>query len=105
MPEYDSSVLNDEVIDLLTKLLCKDPSKRLGCNDVREIMDHQWFSNINWEDLKSKKIQAPYVPLLENETDTKHFNNVDVPPMGSLDFESQGSDAGVPPLEDFRLNH
>lgn len=34
--------------DLLTNLLCKDKTKRLGkVNDVEEVLAHPWFSDIN----------------------------------------------------------
>ena len=36
--------------DLLSKLLQKDPSERLGSSkeDARDIMSHPWFESINW---------------------------------------------------------
>lgn len=34
--------------DLIEKLLCKDPTKRLGFHGSKEIKSHPWFKNINW---------------------------------------------------------
>ena len=31
---------------------------------VKDIKDHKFFAKINWDDLLSKKIKAPYVPEL-----------------------------------------
>lgn len=43
--------LSPECTDLLSKLLVKDPEKRLGSGDgdCTEIMAHQFFKNMNWE--------------------------------------------------------
>ena len=64
MPEFDEkeSNVSPEAIDLITKLLKKDKSERLGNKDVQEIMGHEWFSSINWNNLKAKKLTAPYIP-------------------------------------------
>jgi hypothetical protein len=32
-----------------------------GVNDIK---NHKFFAKINWDDLLSKKIKAPYVPVL-----------------------------------------
>lgn len=43
---------------LLTGLLIKDPKQRLGGgpDDAQEIMNHVFFSSINWLDLEQKKV-------------------------------------------------
>lgn len=69
------SFLSDEAKDLLTKLLTKDPSKRLGSsnNDAQEVKDHPWFSNISWDDIYNKTQKPPYTPQLDGVDDVKHF--------------------------------
>lgn len=44
---------------LLTGLLAKNPSQRLGGGpeDAKEIMSHFFFSTINWQDLIQKKVR------------------------------------------------
>jgi len=39
-----------ELGDLIKKLLVKDPNLRLGASewDADEIMEHPWFSSIDW---------------------------------------------------------
>jgi len=37
------------------------------------VKQHNYFSNINFDDLLEKKITPPYIPTLENSEDTSHF--------------------------------
>lgn len=57
--------------DLLTKLLVRNPDKRLGAWGVEEILTHPFFKGINWEKLFNKEITPPYMPKLKSEVDTK----------------------------------
>ncbi|OAD52985.1 RAC serine/threonine-protein kinase [Eufriesea mexicana] len=54
-----------------------DPSKRLGGgpNDAKEIMDHAFFSSIDWSDLVQKKIPPPFKPQVTSDTDTRYFDS------------------------------
>ena len=43
--------------DLISKLLDKNPSKRLGAKEgILEIQAHPWFKNTNWDDVMYKKV-------------------------------------------------
>jgi serine/threonine protein kinase len=44
----DLSKFSPKLQDLLRKLLCKDPNKRLGHITARDVTDHPWFEKINW---------------------------------------------------------
>ena len=48
--------------DFINKLLQRRPIKRLGYSGIREIKNHPWMKDINWELLKNKKIRSPYIP-------------------------------------------
>ena len=48
--------------DFINKLLQRRPVKRLGYNGIKEIKNHPWLKDINWDLLKKKKIRAPYIP-------------------------------------------
>lgn len=61
--------------DFLTRLLEKDPSKRLGVNGVSEIMNHYFFETIDWLKLERKQIKPPYVPKIKRPDDTKYFSD------------------------------
>ena len=59
-------------------LLIKDPNKRLGGgpNDAKDIMDHAFFSSIDWSDLVQKKIPPPFKPQVKSDTDTRYFDRM-----------------------------
>jgi len=70
--------VSDEGKDLLSKLLVKDPSKRLGGGDrdAEEIKEHPWFKN-NYNDFSTimdKTEKPPYIPNLPNDDDVGHFD-------------------------------
>ena len=50
-----------EVIDLISRLLA-DPKVRLGVQGVEEIKKHNWFKDIDWNNIRS--MQPPFVPQL-----------------------------------------
>lgn len=72
----DSMCLSDTVQDFITRMLHRDPRKRLGGNskDASEIKNHPFFDEIDWDALKNKKIPPPYKPLLQSEDDTQNFS-------------------------------
>lgn len=66
-PEYHK-IEDEEARDLISKLLCKNPYKRLGANGPHEIMRHSWFKNLAWDKLHILK--APYIPGRESNADS-----------------------------------
>lgn len=46
-----------------------------GPNDAKEIMEHVFFSSINWSELVQKKIPPPFKPQVTSETDTRYFDS------------------------------
>ncbi|KAK6477661.1 ribosomal protein S6 kinase alpha-4 [Huso huso] len=61
--------------DLVRKLLVRDPRKRLGSGvrGAEDIKGHPFFKSLNWSDLISKKIPAPFKPQIRNELDVSNF--------------------------------
>lgn len=68
--------LSVEVRDFISKLLIKDPKKRLGGSkvDATDIKSHPFFRRIDWEKLVRKEIPAPFRPPKDYETDTSNFS-------------------------------
>ncbi|WEJ96255.1 Serine/threonine-protein kinase [Yamadazyma tenuis] len=60
------------VVDLVTKLLQKDPSKRLS--DPKEIKAHAFFKDIDWDKLNSKGYSPPFKPNVASLLDTSNFD-------------------------------
>ena len=48
--------------DFINRLLQRRPVKRLGYNGIKELKNHLWLKDINWELLRKKKVRAPYIP-------------------------------------------
>ena len=68
-------------------------------------MNHEWFSDVNWDAIRNKTHRTPYVPELDSETDTKYFSlefTQMVMGMGNLELESQDSD--ISNIEDSCIN-
>jgi hypothetical protein len=56
--------------DLISKMLCKNRNERLGKkHDVDEIMGHPWFADLDLELIYAKKLEAPFIPKIENIKD------------------------------------
>mmetsp|Transcript_16822 Transcript_16822/g.18743 ORF Transcript_16822/g.18743 Transcript_16822/m.18743 type:complete len:137 (+) Transcript_16822:361-771(+) len=67
---------SDEVADLLSGLLDRNPDKRLGNsnNDADDIKAHAFFEKIDWDVLEKKGVTPPYKPCLENSTDLRNID-------------------------------
>ncbi|KAK0396816.1 hypothetical protein QR680_001869 [Steinernema hermaphroditum] len=56
--------------DILTHLLQKDRTKRLGClHDFKEIQSHPFFKEIDWIKLERREIKPEFVPPVKDEFD------------------------------------
>ena len=56
--------------------LSKDPNERLGFSNEHwfsGIMNHAFFSSIDWEALERKQLISPYVPTMKDERDLVNF--------------------------------
>ncbi|KAE8985169.1 hypothetical protein PR003_g23533 [Phytophthora rubi] len=54
--------LTPEAMNLIEGLLMRDPAKRLGAIDVREITYHPFFADIDWNLLYNRQVQPLYHP-------------------------------------------
>ena len=62
-PLVFSDVIGSEARSILTGLLSRDPSKRLGVNGAEEIKRHPFFDkHVDFAKLLAKKIQPPFKP-------------------------------------------
>ncbi|KAL1516120.1 hypothetical protein ABEB36_000041 [Hypothenemus hampei] len=79
--------LGKDVADFISKLLVKDPRKRLGGGeeDAKELKRHPFFKNLDWNKLANKEIPAPFVPVIRNELDVSNFSEefTTMPPTDS----------------------
>ncbi|KAF9013932.1 kinase-like domain-containing protein [Cyathus striatus] len=60
--EWPSHIqVGDNLKDLISQLLRKNAVERLG-NNIREVYNHPWLENINWDKIEQKQYFAPYIP-------------------------------------------
>lgn len=72
---FPKEVLSQEGRSFVKGLLNRNPKHRLGAlNDARELKEHPFFQDIDWNLLKSKNIPPPFKPHLLSETDTSNFD-------------------------------
>lgn len=86
------SFFSPEVIDLLSKLITADLTRRLGnlSNGPADIRNHPWFHEVVWEKLLAKDIETPYEPpITAGVGDTSLYDHY---PEEKLDYGSVGED-------------
>ncbi|KAK1335508.1 hypothetical protein QTO34_003294 [Cnephaeus nilssonii] len=85
--------------DLLQRLLCKDPRKRLGAGPqgAQEVKSHRFFQGLDWAALAARKIPAPFRPQIRSELDVSNFAEE------FTRLEPVYSPAGSPPSGDSRI--
>ena len=83
--------LNATAVDLISKLLEKDPSVRLGGGDgdVEEIKKHPFFESLNWDDVLEKKYTPEWVPDIKNDLDTSNFDQEFTAEPAAISFEDE----------------
>ncbi|KAH6593831.1 hypothetical protein BASA50_007057 [Batrachochytrium salamandrivorans] len=95
----DDLKFTDEIspaaIDLLTKLLNRDNTARLGANGAQEIKSHPFFAEVDWRKLMGRKYAPPFRPNVASATDTSNFDEefTSEAPTDSMSEVSQLSDA------------
>ena len=78
---HNPLVFGDEISPLarliLTGLLNRDPSQRLGVNGAEEIKRHPFFAqHVDFERLSHKKIRPPFKPSVSSPVDVSNFDTV-----------------------------
>ncbi|KAB2576592.1 Serine threonine protein kinase [Lasiodiplodia theobromae] len=83
--------LSPDAKDLLTRLLRKEPSKRLGGNmpkDLQTIKAHRFFRKIDWKKLATRELEPPIQPLITDpelaENFAKEFTDLSLSPVMSM---------------------
>ncbi|KAI0489647.1 serine/threonine-protein kinase psk1 [Xylaria cf. heliscus] len=74
--------------DLLSRLLKKEPAKRLGSRmpkDLKTIKKHRFFRKIDWEKLEKKEVEPPIQPMITDpelaENFAQEFTNLPLSPL------------------------
>lgn len=81
--------LSPDAKDLLTRLLRKEPRKRLGGNmpkDLATIKAHRFFRRIDWKALANRDLIAPIQPIITD-------------PAAAENFDVEFTDLAISPIE------
>lgn len=68
--------LGPDAKDLLTRLLRKEPNKRLGANmpkDLTTIKKHRFFRRLDWVKLAKREVEPPIQPLITDPELAENF--------------------------------
>ncbi|KAL6794401.1 serine/threonine protein kinase, AGC family [Trichoderma sp. SZMC 28012] len=90
-PGYD--VVPPAARDLLTKLLDRNPNKRLGVNGSTEIKSHPFFHGIDWKKLLQRKYEPTFKPNVASASDVSNVDEI---------FKNEPAQDSVP--DDFVLS-
>ena len=68
--------MSESAKDILSKLLVRDPIKRLGSGegDADELKQHPYFADIDWKNLEKGNVPAPWTPTVYGSLDTSQFD-------------------------------
>ncbi|RMJ23466.1 AGC AKT protein kinase [Aspergillus sp. HF37] len=70
-----SEIVPPAARDLLSRLLDRDPQRRLGANGAAEIKSHHFFTNIDWRKLLQRKYEPSFRPNVLDARDTANFDH------------------------------
>ena len=64
--------------NIVLSLLQVDPKTRLGNgkDDAESIKKHEFFKDIDWDEVLKKKIVSPFKPVLKSREDLKYFDKL-----------------------------
>ena len=70
--------MSDNCKDFISKCLTKTPQERLGTkDDIKEILAHPWFSDIDVKKLVARQIETEFKPKLsEDALDISNFDKM-----------------------------
>ena len=80
--------MSNEAKDIISKLLEIKPRKRLGYNNSDEIKNHEFFKDIDFEQIYLKKYKPIFKPNLKGNLDLKYF---DINFLEDKDFYTEDS--------------
>jgi len=100
------TTIQEKAKDLLSKMLCRDPERRLGASheDAAEIKRHPFFADVDWDRVYKKLYHPPFSPDIRSSEDVKYFDKefVTLPVVNS---EVGASYADAQHFEGFSYNH
>ncbi|KAK9448190.1 uncharacterized protein V1518DRAFT_452928 [Limtongia smithiae] len=72
-PDQEENSVSLNAVDLINRLICTDPAKRLGSGGSAEVKEHPFFVDVNWETVAIAP--GPFVPSTIDDEDTMYFDD------------------------------
>ncbi|WVQ85691.1 hypothetical protein IAT38_007857 [Cryptococcus sp. DSM 104549] len=69
----DEIEISHEARDLMDRLMCFEPSRRLGARGAEEVKKHPFFAEINWDTISTS--EASFVPEVTDPESTDYFDS------------------------------
>lgn len=70
---YEDQIdISPEARDLMERLMCSDPLRRLGANGASEVKAHPFFTDVDWNTIAT--IEANFVPNVTDPESTDYFD-------------------------------
>ncbi|KAK1936351.1 cGMP dependent protein kinase [Babesia divergens] len=84
---FPSYVKDQDAINIIKRLLCRVPEVRLGSsiNGFKDIKDHSYFRDFDWDKLSGRALQPPFVPQGETYNEEEGHERV----LSSQDSEHE----------------
>ncbi len=77
---------SNDSADFINKLIQRKPCNRLGYIGIKQIKEHPWLKYFNWKDLYVGKMNAPFIPQVNEENfDEKFCNYIYKPGVETLE--------------------
>jgi len=91
-PDFENS--NADAVQIVCQLLNGNPNYRLGMlrNGSKDVRNHGWFSDMDWEAMQTKSLPVPFKPKIKNKYDTSCFDDEDVGQLEVIAFEGIDGD-------------
>lgn len=72
-PNYNLKILTPNAVDIMKKLLNKDPNKRMLSTDIP---NHPWFNGVDFNKIENMEFKPPFKPETKNQTDISNIDPI-----------------------------
>ena len=71
--------MSENAKSLIRALCTANPSERLGnlAGAAKEVKDHAFFSDVNFDDLYYRRIKGPIIPRVRHAADASNYDDYD----------------------------
>jgi serine/threonine protein kinase len=115
LPTQEVEVASELAMELITRLLAREPRQRLGCSHLgASAVKQQMFfafatltARADWQRLERKLVPAPYIPKISGPLDTSHcgtdwdVNDLQVMTKAILEHQHENNETTATLFGDF----